>query len=459
MTLLKYIWSKKWLFILVPTLAALLFIAYACFNTYYSANARISLIYPNSEKGYYPDGSRFNMYDILSDDVIEKAVQDYNNEYEGRDLTVQEAKMSTRVNYYLAGAVQDRVQNALYMGQQAAYYTNEYIIIYRPVRIFDIKRPSDLFGVIHDVDSDLFMQKLQESYNHYFMNTHTEMNTIPKITQSITSEDYDYIEIADLYDRKINMYINYLASKNQEDETFRSRVTGVSFNDLITGFQSLKDVKIRNLISFVSSSKITKNVDEVVNKYRTMIERGQLEYRRLQDESDFAAKAMNLYDHTFDGNIVIVGMNEELGLYQSRPRTAFDSITKRSLEAGVQAKDKLNDILEYERLISEYLNNDIPPEEKQRLFEIADGMIAEIDEEYNNLVSISNKTVDDYLIYKCNNFINYTKIPKQYFNYSVAIRAAIVFGGVFVMLLAFLMLFGKKTPILSILRKRKKLKT
>lgn len=449
MTLLKYIWSKKWVFILLPTLMTLLFLAYACFNTYYSENARISLIYPLSEKGYYPDGSRFNMYDILTDDVIERAVEEYNKEYNGRDLTVSEAKKSTKIHDYLAGAVQDRIQNALYAGQQAAYYTNEYIVTFKPARVIDLRNPKRLFGLIPDVNSNLYMQKLHESYNYYFMNTHTEINTIPKITQSITSEDYDYIEIADLYDRKINMFINYLVSKNQEDETYRSQVTGVSFNDLITGFQSLKDVKIQNLISFVSSSKIARNVEDIVNKYKTQIERGWLQYKILQDESNFASNAMNIYDHTFDGNIVIVGMNEELGLYQSRPRTAFDTITKRSLETGIQAKDTLNDISENERLIEDYLNTNPAPEERQRLFSLADNMINEIDDEYNNFVSLSNKTVDDYLVYKCNNFISYTKMDKQYFNPSVAVKAIVVFIGVTIVLLAFLMLFDKKSPILN----------
>ena len=445
--LLRYVWKKKLILFSVSFVSMLLFFAYAAYNTYMTEHMRISLIYPNAEKGYYPDGTRFDMYDMISDTVLLDTIESYNSETNTNHLDLEEVKKRITVDYHLSGNVQDKIQSAINLGQNYTYFSNEYIISFNPKTII---------GLEPFVDTKLFMEKLYDSYSRYFMNSHTEMNIISKITQNISGEDYDYMELADMYGKKITMYVNYLSSKSQEDQAFRSQTTGISFNDLVSSFTSLYDVKLKNLVSFISSGRVTKNVEDVLNNYRTRIETSTLKYSLYQDESDIAATAMRQYDHTFDANIVIVGVNEELGLYQSRPRTAFDQVTKRSLEAGKNAKNTLNDILEYERLINEYSNVEIDEEERTRLISITESMFEDLTRIYNSLVEQANKTVDDYLLYKCSNFINSASIPKNYTNTYVMAKSIMVFCSVAFILFLILLLSDKDSPLFSMRRRLKK---
>ena len=101
-----------------------------------------------------------------------------------------------------------------------------------------------------------------------------------------------------------------------------SDTTGLSFDDLIIAYQSLKDVQISRLDKFASSGKVTRSLDELINQFEVDIENQNLVEKKKLDESSLAKSAMLEYDHTFSENIIIVSVNEENGLYQARPKTA-----------------------------------------------------------------------------------------------------------------------------------------
>ncbi|MDP4152162.1 MAG: hypothetical protein Q8865_01795 [Bacillota bacterium] len=427
MKIFRFMWEKKWVITIGSLLFSVLFIAYACFNTYFTEHMIVSFIYPNSEKGYYPDGSRFNIYDLVSTEVLERAVKEYNAASGQKEISVDDVKKNISLTDYLAGSVQEKVTQARSLGQDYTYFTNEYIVSIRPTHVFDIHNKRKLFGLIPNINNKLFLDKLYESYSYYFMNEHTEMNIVPRITQNIQYDDYDYVEMADMFDKRANICINYLNSKNAENEAYRSSVTGMSFKDLITGFQSLRDVNIQNLKAFVSSSKISKNPVDLINKYKTQIEKLMLQYSKAKDEADISSTAMNQYDHTFDENIVITGINDQMGLYQARPKTAYDTVTKQALDAGVRASDIQKDIEDDQWQIQQYGDQSASGDDQKRLFSTADNMITGIEKESQRLITLANNTVDDYLSYKSSDYVRKTHMGKSYISMSVLMKTLIVF--------------------------------
>ena len=423
--LLRVFLSKKYRITITSLILALLYIGYAVFNAHFTQSAVISFIYPNSEKGLYPDGSRFNIYDILSDRVLLNTAKLY-GEKTGQEIDTEAIRNHILVDDYLADSVQDRVTSARNQGQDYVYFTNEYVIKILPNRVFEISNYEKLFGLIPNVDNEILLDSLFASYKEFFMNEHTEMNIIPKITGTIDVDSYDYIEIADIYDKMVSMCIEYLRAKNKESETFRSPSTGLSFNDLISSLQSFRDVKISNLKSYVSSSRISKSPQDLINKLQTQIERDHLKYVKKLEEANIANQAMRDYDHTFEENIVIAGIDENIGLYQARPKTAYDTVTKRALEAGVLAGSYLKDIENNQWKISEYQNGP-DPAERERLFNQADSLVKAIKEESQKLFESANITVDDYLRTKSNDYVRLTVSEKNYVSLRLFVNAGIIF--------------------------------
>lgn len=427
MNLLKYMWRKRKFIAIVSILAMFIYYGINCFNIYYSESGTLSFIYPDSENGRYPDGTRFNIYDLMSETVLKGTVDIYNERTGNEPITLADIESSIVIDEIVPYGMHTKVQEARNSGQDYSYFANEYRISISPVNGVYKRSSKNLFGILPDIDNKMLMESLYKSYTEYFMDTHAEMNIIPKITQTMSYDGYDYIEIADVYEARVDMYITYLESKIRENGAYKSEITGKSFNDLVAEFKNLRDIKVKNLKSFVSSSKLAKNPSEFINKLKVQNESYSLYYNKLADEAEAARIAMDAYDHTYEENIIITGQNEEVGLYQAKPKTAYDTITKRALDVGVSAQAVLKDIQENERLINEYTNTFMSDETQKRLGNAADIIVAEIEEESNKLVEIADATVSDYLDSRCSDYMRFSESGKSYLSLNLIIKTLFVF--------------------------------
>lgn len=451
---LMYIWKNKWRLMIVSVLVTAIFFGSYCYRLNYTESMKLSLIYPNSEKGKYPDGTRFNIYDMMSDDVLKGAIEAYNEEAEN-PITVSDIEDCIQLKEQFTDDVASKIEQARDLGMDYTYFANEYNVTFKPVFKIGISGSGKPMLFKPYVDNKLFMEKFYETYVDYFMQQHAEKNIISGLSKEHDTDSFDYLEIGDIYTNQVNMCINYLNGKNAENGSFRSSQTGLTFNDLINSFRNLKNVQVQNLVAFVSSSKLTKDANEFINKMKVENELNNLEYSKYKAESDLSKQAMNQYDHTFEENIVVAGVSEDDGLYQTRAKTAYDTITKRAHDAGVNAENLYKDIEENERLIKEYSSATMDEAEKERLSKIADDMIAEIEKTNEDLVQKANTTVEEYLKTKSSNYVRREVANKSYINMYIVIECAVVFicAGFLTLLLLIMTDFGIKRksrrPVLS----------
>lgn len=460
MKIFMYIWQRKWRIFIISLLTTAIFFTGSCYNAYYTENIMLSFIYPNSEKGKYPDGTRFNIYDILSDEIIKTAIESYNKETDKR-IAMSDIEGNISVKENLTADVLSKVEDARNLGLDYSYFTNEYYITFRPMRRINFNNREDLGGLVPYVDNELFVEKFYEAYVDYFMDKHAEKNILSGLTEPISTDEFDYLEITNRYENQVNMCINYLEGKNAENGGFRSSQTGLGFSDLINSFRNLKNVQVKNLTAFVSSSRLTKNSAEFVNKLEVENELNMLEYSKYKAEAEHAQKAMESYDHTFEKNIVVAGVTDNQGLYQTRAKTAYDTITKRAHDAGVKAENLYQDIEENKRLIKEYGSGTVTGAEFERLSKVADGMIKEIELVSSELTTKANITVEEYLKTKSSDYVRREVAGKSYINFGVIIKSAMIFFAAALMVICLSMIkdFGGRVRFrLGIKKRGKKLK-
>lgn len=425
MKFIMYIWQKRIPILIGGILLALLYFGYNCYNIHYTDAIKLSLVYPGSEKGIYPDNTRFNIYDILSDEVINNTVVAYNNEVgEKRKINPEYVEGKITVTESVPSDLQARIDAARKQGQDYSYFVNEFRIQMAPVKKAAL---SNGFGILPYVDSELFLNKLYENYSRYLIEHHAEGNVIPTLEKCINFDGYDYLEYTSMLNSQISTYINYLEPKNSENGGFYSDETGMTFSDLITEFKNLQTYQIQNLISFVSSSGLARDTNEFVNILDTKNEKMFIEYLKLRSEGEISTNAMFIYDHTFEENIVIPTWDQSNGLYQARPKTGYDDITQRALQYQVEADNKMTDINENSRKISVYSKTVKQIEEYNRVMEIANSMVDSINTMSSELIMKADLTVQEYLSEKSSNYVSKNNEGKSYLNLYVLIRVFIVF--------------------------------
>lgn len=422
----KWIWERKRALLIGACICALVLLAFSCIFHDNSYQIRVSYVYRGSENGLYPDGHRLLRDDLIDIDRINEALEAMRAKGWYEDISAEKIQKNLSVREFLTNPVQDRVQTLRAQGESYTYYNNEFIITFTQPTTLHLKDSSDFFGLLRDDRSKEFVEELVKAVLVDFSINHTEGDIFTNFANYMQIGDADYTKIVDAYSDQVELCVNYLTRKKATDSTFVSDTTGLSFDDLIIAYQSLKDVQISRLQKYASSGKVTRSLDELINQFKVDIENQNLVEKKKLDESNLAKGAMLEYDHTFSENIIIVSVNEENGLYQARPKTAYDTVTQRSLDAGVAASLAKNAADNKEELITEYNASMNTGDVSAKVAE-AEALVSDVYAEYDRLCALSSQTIRDYQDEIYNNYIKTTAVDNGSALLYLAIRLCIFF--------------------------------
>ena len=406
-----WLWQRRRVLLLGALVCTLLMSVLGSMEGDKSYQIRVSYIYPGAENGLYPDGERLLRDDLIDSGRVEEALEAMRAKGWYSDIPLREIRNNLRVQEHLSYPVQNKVQSLRAQGEEYTYYNNEYILTFTQPLVLHWKDPADWFGLTRPDRSKEFVEALMQSVFNNFIREHTEGDVFAQFCDYMDTDGLDYGGIVDECGEKVTLCINYLTKKQEADSTFVSETTGLSFEDLIAGYQSLADVQIARLLKYTSAGKLTRSLDELINRLEVEAEDQRLVEKKKLDESSINKKAMLEYDHTFSENIIIVSVNEENGLYQARPKTGYDTVTQRTLDAGVAATNAANVVKNDQRLIAEYTASMSAHGTQERLEE-AEAIVESIYEEYDRLRDLSVATIRDFLYQNYGNYIKTSEAEK-----------------------------------------------
>lgn len=378
----------KWI-ILVCFLSMLLSISLKAIIQMNNGIMTISINYPGAEKGLNPDGTRFNMFEITSDKVLERTLSKLNLP----NITVE--YLRSRINIYpiVPARINDRIKAVRATGKEFTYFPNEYVLSYSQKKKFSPNHTRKL------------LETLFETYMEVFKENHTD-RIILLSENKFDLNYYEYIEIPDIFSSKANSIIDYLTAKKYENGSFLSTKTNVSFENLIDEYKRLNEIDIAALRAFVYTSRIAKNKQELVNKLQFDIDKLNIQYSKYLKENEVSKLGMQTYDSTIVYSLFIPSIDKNSDLYMNKTKTGLDYLTERALKAGVNAETLKKEIENKNKLIKGYMGISASQAEQQRLSNTCDEMIRKIEGKFDEYARSSQDTLNDYYNYKNKSYIN-----------------------------------------------------
>lgn len=434
----------------VGGILALLVLARGIYSSAYYDAVHFSFVYPGIENGQYPDGERFMMYDFLDNDVVSDALSEMHKKGWYIDVTLSDVQQNLSVHTYLTNPVQGKVESSIASGKDFSYYSNEYVIGFSQPNHIRLREVGSFFGIFQPDRSREFLNELMRSYIKHFTTNHTDSGqAFMNLTESLNEDHYDYTDITDFYTMKVQACLDYLIEKDAEGKAYVAKSTGLSFKDLVTSYQTLMDTDLHNLRSYVKSSRLSRDMWQLINRYNVITERYTLSRLKKLDEAAINKTAMLEYDHTFTENIIIVSENEENGLYQARPKTGYDTVTQQTLSASTEAASDEENINETTRELGEYLAASENTEEYYRMFTVANQMVEDFSVKYESLREKAVATIDEYLQYVNGNYLKTSADHPGLISVNLLIKTGIMFlaGAFLVLLLIFAGEFAKSYHI------------
>lgn len=385
------------------------FVKYA-YVEYAVSRVHVILNYPEIAESQYPDGSRFTYYDFVSDENLENALELMQKNGKYTNFTVDDIRDNFYIYSYLDGSAGTSVSTARSEGNDFSYVANEYKITF--VQPHDYKNKNIFKKIFTPDESGEFLQALVDVNYNKISNKVGGINGFKTLSEPVKEADYDYLEEVKLYKVKISNIISCLKKLEKAKPEFVSQKRGLSLNDLRGMYNFLVSDSLDSISNFVESSGISKDVNQASNKINVNIENNDVKYKKSSSKVNANDFAMKNYDQTFTENLINVIQNDSYGLYQARPKTAFDTVSRQKYDADENVSEYSSKILIFKNELSMFKNVVTTPDEHNRLIEKCDGLIMDFENKYAELSNVANEVVSEYYNYVNEDFVS-SKITRK----------------------------------------------
>lgn len=382
----------------VILVVSLLLTVYQTISAAYIDSMIVTLNYEGAKKGLNPDGSRFEISEIESEEVLKSAI----NSMGDTSLTVDGLRSRINIESKMPLSAIEKTQGAIASGSDYSYNPSEFDVYYSQ---------QNKFGKNNTVD---FLTALSKAYNEYFMNKYSDKNNILEFDGNYHKDEYEYYEVQEFLEDKINSMINYLSARHSEDPTFRSVQTGYSFQNIVNMLENLRDQDLHKLTAYIVQNQIANDKMSFVNKQQYLADRQEEKYQMNMQSSEIAKNALLAYDPNITGVAFIPSVDQYNEYYMSRTKTGLDNIVVRSHNLGVTANGFKKNADEHRYVVGKFTAETYPGGNKNE----ADVMIEELCTHLEKLSTVALKTDNEYVSHKTKNYITFN-LPEKHFSIPV----------------------------------------
>ena len=311
------------------------------------ATAKVSLTYQNASSGLNPNGTRFNPYYMVSDEVIAGA-----EEILGYEIDT----------------------NLIYVTFPQITNKNDYT--------------TDFYMNAEGSDKDNLLKAMLTSWANLFEKNYTYSND--SVIYSEPSENMDYIYLVTWLTNETTEISSYAKSRMKQDNTFESN--GTTFKNIYDNATNIIDVDIENFRTFIVQNGVSKDAESLINSiaYKDRL----LSDKKTNYEAQYANRrtAIQLYDQTLFPTISVPSVSNGT-YYITTTKTGLDYIYDAAASASSNSLDTQRMISDDEEIV-QYMDTENGTSSEN--LKIAEEMYQNLKEEIAKLGEILQQVDNDY---------------------------------------------------------------
>jgi hypothetical protein len=352
------------LYLLVFTLVFAVCCLYAVFQMTNSRYVTITINSSSVSKGQNPDGSAFDIYEILSDEVLEAA-----SEKLGSRITADELKLHLSVSDALTADTNQQLKQSILDGEyENVYFPTVYRLTYATVsdRISDagiLEQIGSRFRSFSFFEMDRVLEAVTESYREYYEKTYLTYDAMFEI-------DWENIDTMDYYNRAAALrtesmrILRFLEDKETAYSVSESSPGKLTYNDLSNDLWQLIRVDIENHQAYIIQNSITKSRKELLRQFRYMEEIHIEEHERKTEEYLILDEAVEMYDSSTTKVVFIPALDQDNDFYMNRTKVGLDYLVE-SADAARLAADEAEHNAKYYQYLQACFSEAVTPKQSQ----------------------------------------------------------------------------------------------
>lgn len=379
--------------LLVSILVGGLIAGASMFFTTTSSNpvrAVVSFNYKGIEKGKNPDGTVFDWNTLKAPRIIEEALEECNMDPEllepVRRGMVIEGKMPEDA-YQRLNTYRNVLENST-TGQLAAANA-----------MLDVSWFSTQYNLelnykeaeLRRTEAVQLLNAMLEAYRRYFYEKYGYNEALGIALSAMDYRDYDYAEAVDMFRSSLKQLNRYVTSLANDDSTrFRSSETGYTFADLKTAINTVSDLDLDLISSYLSVNNITKDKVRLQAYYEYRIE--NLERQQITDKENLAA--VEAAFDSYEKDQVIIFSDSVANTETTVSSEEYDKLINRRISAQASLSETNESISYYKQRLQTLKKTTIANSEDK--VERIEKDLEKVNKKVNDLIELVEKTADDY---------------------------------------------------------------
>jgi len=352
--------------------------------------ALVSFNYDGIEKGKNPDGTDFDATNLKNPVVIEAALSDCN-----MDISILEAVRSgIRIDGRIPEDTLKRLTGYFNVFEKASngmpavqsildesWYSTQYIIQ------FDFKAAG-----LSRSDAVQLLNSMLDEYRSYFFKSFGYNEPLGSALGALNYEDYDYAEAIDMFSDSLVKLNRYISNLSASDTTrFRSSVTGYTFADLRDTINTINQIDLDLISSYITVNNVTKDKERVKAYYEYRIDtlkRQQTEYAERLASLEESISAYVKDDIYIFGNGTD-GVNTQTTVASEQ----YDKMIAQKITAQSDLSHTTQQIEYYNQRLQALRKTVVGTTDKKKKVEED---LKKLHEKIMNLTQLVEQTADDY---------------------------------------------------------------
>ncbi len=283
----------------------------------------LQMSFDGAADGIAPNGYRFDVTELLSDEVLEKALKasSLDSKYTAEELR----KCITLSGRY----PKDIVNQTMSYDSLLNFTANRELTVdkFHPTQ-FTITMSNASSSEMTKPQMEKLLKNIMAAYKEYFA-TVSVMGR-PGESEPFDLAEYDYTQQLEIIERRIEILMEYATELYTKEPSFRSNGTG--FNDIAVRLNNLVNNDISRISAKLTLNALTKNPERLLSQYR-------YELKNLNNQLDAQSKVMKLIDEM----ITAYEKSEILYISSADALTKIDGNSSETYDSLIEARKEIAD--------------------------------------------------------------------------------------------------------------------
>ena len=273
----------------------------------HSVTAIVALNYSEASQAQNSNGTRYNMAEIICDEVVEKAIE--KGAFE--KVTVKQLKDCLSVYPYVQGDVDDKANY---------HISTEFAVEYHASKHTD------------HLDAANVVALIASAYKEYYIEKYTD-NFAP--TSEEDKPDYskmEYMDVVSYFEKETNSVLNYLYGMAGKGTSFVTS-DNTTFNSIAGKVFQFKETQIeQNLKALILQHGIVRDKDNYIGRLTYHNTKTDFEKQKNAASYNLCNQAVAMYSEEMTRVVLVPTWDEGGKYYMGRTKVGIDELSVKATE-------------------------------------------------------------------------------------------------------------------------------